>query len=125
MILDTNALSAIADDEPDVVKIFHQAASMEIPVMVLGEFRFGIGQSRRRTEYETWLQELIAATRVLAVDEETTQYYASIRAALKMAGHPIPSNDVWIAALCRQHRLPLLSQGLQFDAVEGLQRIGW
>ena len=83
MILDTNALSAVADDEPAVVRVNRQAASMELPVIVLGEYRFGVGQSRRRSEYEKWLRELIAATRVLVVEEETSRHYAGIRAALK------------------------------------------
>jgi tRNA(fMet)-specific endonuclease VapC len=125
VILDTNALSAVADDEPAVVSIYREAASMELPVIVLGEYRFGIGQSRRRGEYEKWLRALIAATRVLVVEEETSRHYAGIRAALKKAGRPIPSNDLWIAALCRQHRLPLLSQDRHFDAVQGLERLGW
>ena len=125
MILDTNALSAVADDEPAVVRAFRQAASIELPVIVLGEYRFGIGQSRRLGEYEKWLRELMAATRVLVVEEETSRHYAGIRAALNKAGRPIPSNDLWIAALGRQHRLPLLSQDQHFDAVEGLERVGW
>jgi predicted nucleic acid-binding protein len=70
VILDTNALSAVADDEPAVVRVYRQAASMELPVIVLGEYRFGIGQSRRRGEYEKWLRELIGVTRVLVVEEE-------------------------------------------------------
>ena len=89
MILDTNALSAVADDEPAVVRVYREAASMELPVIVLGEDRFGIGQSRRRSEYEKWLRELIAATRVLVVEEETSGHYAGIRAALKNAGRRI------------------------------------
>jgi len=44
---------------------------------------------------------------------------------MKKAGTPIPSNDVWIAALCRQYALPLLSRGKHFDSVGGLQRIAW
>ena len=36
-----------------------------------------------------------------------------------------PSNDVWIAALCRQHSLPLLSRDLHFDAVPGIKRVTW
>ena len=83
MILDTNALSAVADDEPAVVRVYSQAASMELPVIVLGEYRFGIGQSRRRSEYEKWLRELIGATPVLVLEEETSRHYAGIRAALK------------------------------------------
>jgi tRNA(fMet)-specific endonuclease VapC len=125
VILDTNALFAVADDEPGVVKVYRQAVSMELPVIVLGEYRFGIGQSRRPSEYERWLRKLIAATRVLVIEEETSRHYAGIRAALKKAGRPIPSSDLWIAALCRQHRLPLLSQDRHFDAVDGLDRVAW
>ncbi len=125
MILDTNALSAVADNEAAAVRIFSQAATIELPVIVLGEFRFGIAQSRRRNEYEKWLGELIAATRVLPVDDDTAGHYAQIRAELKKAGLPIPSNDLWIAALCRQHRLPVMSQDQHFDAVQGLKRIAW
>jgi tRNA(fMet)-specific endonuclease VapC len=125
VILDTNALSAIADNQTVAVRIFSQAASIELPAIVLGEYRFGIAQSRRRNEYEKWLKELIAATLVLPVDQETSVHYAQIRSDLKKAGRPIPSNDLWIAALCRQHRLPLMSQNTHFDVVQGLERIGW
>ena len=125
MILDTNALSAVADDEPAAVRLFSQAASIELPPIVLGEYRFGIAQSRRRKEYEKWLEQLIGAIRVLSVDQETTIHYAQIRSELKKAGKPIPSNDLWIAALCRQHRLPLMSHDTHFDAVTSLKRLGW
>jgi tRNA(fMet)-specific endonuclease VapC len=125
VILDTNALSAIADNEPAAVRIFRRAAAIELPVIVLGEYRLGIAHSRRRDEYEKWLGELIAATRVLPVDDATSGHYARIRAELKKAGHPIPSNDLWIAALARQHRLQLMSRDRHFDAVQDLKRIGW
>jgi tRNA(fMet)-specific endonuclease VapC len=125
VILDTNALSAVADDEPAAVRTFSRSASIELPVIVLGEYRFGIANSRRRNEYEQWLQELISATRVLIVDDETSRHYAHVRAELKNAGRPIPSNDLWIAALCRQHHFPLMSQDKHFDAVQTLNRIGW
>jgi predicted nucleic acid-binding protein len=125
VILDTNALSAIADNEAAAARIVTQAESIELPVIVLGEYRFGIAQSRRRAEYEKWLGELIAATRVLPVDDETASQYARIRAELKKAGTPIPTNDVWIAALCRQYRLPVMSRDGHFDAVQNLKRIGW
>jgi tRNA(fMet)-specific endonuclease VapC len=125
MLLDTNALSAVADNDPAAVRIFRDAESIELPVIVLGEYRFGIAHSRRRGEYEKWLKELIAATRVLAVDEETSSHYARVRAELKKAGRPIPSNDLWIAALARQHRLPLMTRDQHFDAISDLKRIGW
>jgi predicted nucleic acid-binding protein len=125
VILDTNALSAIADNEPAAVRIFRDAKSIELPVIVLGEYRFGIAQSRRSGEYESWLKEMIAATRVLSIDEETSRHYARIRAELKRAGHPIPSNDLWIAALMRQHKLSVMSRDGHFDFLPDLNRIGW
>jgi len=125
VILDTNALSAVADNEPLAIRKFSEAAGIELPVIVLGEYRFGVAQSRDRDEYERWLQQLIAATCVLPVNEDTASHYAQIRAELKEAGPPISSNDLWIAALCRQHHLPLMSQDKHFDSVQNLKRIGW
>jgi tRNA(fMet)-specific endonuclease VapC len=125
VILDTNALSAVADNQAAAVRLFREAASVELPVIVLGEYRYGIAQSRRRQEYEKWLGELIAATRVLNVDQETSIHYAKVRSELKKTGQPIPSNDLWIAALCRQHRLTLMSQDRHFDAVQSLEQVGW
>jgi len=68
---------------------------------------------------------MTAACRVLIVDDITAGRYAEVRNQLKQSGRPIPSNDLWIAALARQHGLPLLSRDGHFDFVCGLQRIGW
>jgi tRNA(fMet)-specific endonuclease VapC len=125
VILDTNALSAIAGDEGRATEEFRRARDAAIPVIVLGEYRFGIAYSRRRWEYEAWLGEMIAICRVLDGDEETAAEYASLRAQLKQAGTPIPSNDAWIAALCRQHTLPILSRDRHFDLVRGVRRASW
>ena len=115
----------MAENQPAAVRIFTQSASIELPVIVLGEYRFGIAYSRRRKQYEEWLGQLIAATRILPVDHKTSVHYAQIRTELKKAGRPIPSNDLWIAALSRQHRLPLMTQDKHFDAVRDLKRIAW
>jgi predicted nucleic acid-binding protein len=48
-----------------------------------------------------------------------------VRSELRDRGRPIPVNDVWIAALARQHTLPILSRDTHFDEVAGIQRIGW
>jgi len=125
LLLDTNALSAIADSDPKALRKFQAAPLIAIPVIVLGEYLFGISQSKFRSEYEQWLGALPTDIRVLDVNRETAAYYAKIRAQLKKAGTPIPSNDVWIAALCRQHALALLSRDLHYDAVQGVQRIDW
>ena len=125
MILDTNALSAAADRAPSALEVVAHAEHLALPVIVLGEYRLGIAQSRHRTTYESWLREWVASVTVLDVDEGTTRSYAAIGLELKRQGKPIPTNDLWIAALCRQHSLPLLSRDRNFDLVPGLRRIGW
>ena len=125
MILDTNALSAIADGDRDLEPILEAAAVLALPVIALGEYRYGIRQSRHRAKYEKWLEILSASCQVLEVDEATTESYASLRLQLKRAGRSIPANDVWIAALARQHAMPVLSRDNHFDSVAGLHRIDW
>ena len=125
MILDTNGLSALAEGEPALESLLRKATQIAIPVIVLGEYRYGIAHSRARKLYEEWLTAYLSRFRILDVDEETTLSYRDVRTELKRAGTPIPSNDVWIAALCRQHRLPLLSCDRHFDAVPGIRRLAW
>jgi tRNA(fMet)-specific endonuclease VapC len=125
MIVDTNALSAAADGDPAVLALLDRAELMAIPVVVIGEYRYGISQSRHRASYEKWLIGLLHDCLVLDVIEPTTSYYSEIVLELKRLGRPIPTNDIWIAALCRQHALPLLSRDQHFDLVGGNKRIAW
>jgi tRNA(fMet)-specific endonuclease VapC len=125
LILDTNALSAVADGDARAVEKFGAAHQVAVPVIVLGEFRYGIAQSRHRRQYERWLAELLSIVAVMAINEETTVRYAQLRVELKEAGTPLPANDVWIAALCRQYAQPILSRDGHFDAVKRLRRLDW
>ena len=125
MIVDTNALSALLDKDSALLSVIREARELALPVIVLGEFRFGIAVSRRREIYEAWLARDLSLFRVLPVIEETTIHYAAIRSELKASGSPIPANDAWIAALAREHRLPIVSQDAHFDNVNNIERIGW
>ena len=125
MILDTNALSDVADGEARAVEQLTKATQVAIPAIVLGEYRFGIALSRRRSEYERWLVDALRVCEVLDVGEVTSAQYAELRLELKRAGTPIPTNDLWIAALCRQHAWPILSRDRHFDLVKGVRRVSW
>jgi tRNA(fMet)-specific endonuclease VapC len=125
MILDTNGLSALGDGDPALEPVLAGAAELALPVIVLGEYRYGILQSRFRLRYERWLAGFVANCRILNVDDGTASEYAVIRGELKRRGRPIPSNDAWIAALARQHALPVISRDEHFDLVPKVERIGW
>ena len=125
MILDTSALSAFIDGEPGVGARLSAQAQATIPVVVLGEFRFGISDSRHHARYERWLDEHLPDFEILPVTAATAIVYARLRGALKRLGRPIPANDAWIAALALEHQQPILSRDEHFDAVAGLRRETW
>ena len=125
MILDTNALSAWAEGVPAIRPPLRAAGRLVVPSVVLGEYWFGIRQSRHRSRYEDWLRRYLPSAEIAAVTSATASAYADIRLGLKRSGHPIPPNDMWIAALARQHALPVLSNDAHFDAVEDVRRIAF
>ena len=95
-------------------------------LVTIGEFAFGIRQSNVRRELERWLRErLLARPEILFPDLSTVEHYADIRSELRREGTPIPANDFWIAALVRQHAMPILSLHHHFDYVKGVSRISW
>ncbi len=105
--------------------ILRDAEELAVPAVVLGEYRYGLAESRDRVKYENWLTEILKSCRVLDIDRITSTHYAQIRSALRSAGFPIPRNDIWIAALAIQHEMPLISRDAHFDAIPGLTRIPW
>jgi tRNA(fMet)-specific endonuclease VapC len=125
MILDTNALSALIDGDPAIERVLREATDVRLNVISLGEYRFGLLQSRHRTEYETRLSRLELDIETLGIDPATAILYALLRYELKSRGQPIPYHDIWIAALARQHELPVLSRDTHFDAPRGIQRLPW
>ena len=125
LILDTNALSAVIDGDHAIRPIVQRASSVEISVITLGEYRFGISKSSRKADAERWLEKYLGLYTILNVTEETAAHYAEVRLQLRNAGKPIPSNDLWIAAHCRQFDLSILSRDEHFDYVSLVRRIVW
>lgn len=125
MILDTNALSAFAEGNQKVREAIADADGPYLPVIVIGEYRFGLLSSRDREKRLAWLSDVTRQWSVLDINIETTVHYAELRRQLKEAATPVPSNDTWIAALARQHGMSVLSNDSHFDLMRGIERIGF
>lgn len=125
MILDTNALSAWADGNPACREAFLESSRLVVPAIVLGEYRYGIGLSRHRARYEDWLSKNLPFAELQPVNATTASHYAELRLHLKSRGTPIPSNDLWIAAIAAELQLPLLSNDTHFDVIPGLHRLAF
>jgi tRNA(fMet)-specific endonuclease VapC len=63
MIVDTNALSAAAEDDRAVIVILTRADQMAIPAIVLGEYRYGIAQSRHLRKLAGWTSSRLRRAR--------------------------------------------------------------
>jgi tRNA(fMet)-specific endonuclease VapC len=125
MILDTNALSAWADGNPACRPAFAEASRLVVPAIVLGEYYYGVRQSRHRSRYEDWLSKNLLFAEIQPVSEITASQYAEIRIRLKTNGTPIPANDIWIAAIALELNLPLLSNDHNFDLIPKLARVAF
>lgn len=125
MILDTNAVSALFAGAEGIESVLQGEDQHHLPTVVLGEYRYGLLRSRHREHLARLLDTLASASRVLTVDAVTADRYATVRDELRRQGTPIPENDVWIAALARQHALPVVSRDRHFDHVKGLERRDW
>ncbi len=107
------------------MSLLASADEVYLPVIVLGEYRYGLRGSKLRKKLEPQLMSFAKACTVLCVLESTTSFYATARQGLKKQGNPIPENDVWIAALALEYSLPVLSNDRHFDSVKTIDRIKW
>jgi tRNA(fMet)-specific endonuclease VapC len=125
VILDTNAVSALLAGDEALSDLLAVRSRHHLPVIVIGEYRFGLLRSRYRERLGPLLAALILDSSVLLVDQVTAEIYSQVREELRASGRPIPENDVWIAALARQHQQPVVSRDDHFDAVRGLVHLRW
>ena len=123
--LDTNVYRAAAEGEAKTVEILRRAEEVRLPFIVLGELRAGFAAGTRGRKNEAKLAEFLNSPRVavLYADEQTTHHYATLFADLRRQGTPLPTNDLWIAALVVQHDLMLLSGDAHFSNIPRIARL--
>jgi tRNA(fMet)-specific endonuclease VapC len=125
MILDTNAISDLLLENRALLRALPAHVIFRLPVIALGEYRYGIERSRERVNLGHLLDQLEAVAEILPVDPQTAAHYANIREELRKHGHALPQNDIWIAAIALQHDLPIASRDAHFDYVRDVRRISW
>ena len=86
MILDTNALSAWAQGNTGVEAPLRSAERLVVPSVVLGEYYFGIRQSRHRRRYQDWLARNLPLTEIATITSATADAYADIRSGIETDG---------------------------------------
>jgi predicted nucleic acid-binding protein len=122
ILLDTNAYAAFKQNNSDAVEIIRCMPLIAISSIVLGELLAGFAVGKRekanREELNCFLNS--ARVKLFSANQNTAECYAKIYQNLRQKGKPIPTNDMWIAAIAIQHGLPIFSYDSHFEYVEGI-----
>jgi tRNA(fMet)-specific endonuclease VapC len=123
LCLDTSAFSHFRRGERRVVELIDEALWVGLPAIVLGELRTGFALGRQRAANEQSLQAFMShpVVEVLDVDDAASKIYAELVLELRRAGTPLPTNDIWIAAVAAREGATVVSYDAHFSRV---RRIG-
>ncbi len=124
-LLDTNAVIALQRSDKAFLEFLSQNPNILIPAIVIGELYFGAFNSGKLEFNIAVIDAFVTKNTILHADEITGKSYAKIRYSLKQKGHPIPENDLWIAATAMQYNLVLVTRDKHFNVVDGLQIETW
>lgn len=124
-LLDTNLLIAILNKESSVTRRITPDLDIYIPCIALGEVVSGAHRSDRVDENLKSIKTLSRTLRVLPCNVGTAEAYGLLHAHLRSKGRPIPSNDIWIAAIAHQRGLTLLTRDNHFTYIDFLSVIVW
>lgn len=125
LLLDTNRYRDYVQGDPTALKTLQRCHYVALSFVTLAELRSGFLIGSRSHVNERILARFLAKPDVelLFADDATTHHYARLFVQLRRQGTPIPTNDIWIAALAVQHRLRLYSRDDHFDHLPQLDRI--
>ena len=125
VLLDTNIVIAHFRNDTGVTSHLSAAPVIYLPWVAVGELHYGALRAQRREAQLALIREFVETTILLFPDQSTSEQYAYVKAELAAAGRLIPDNDIWIAALARQHNLPLATRDAHFAAVPNLKTLAW
>lgn len=115
--LDTNRYRDFCEGNQEVLRHIQRAEQIFLPLPVLGELRAGFACGTLSMRNEAILTRFLNEERVsvLCMDESTSFWFARLFRQLRQQGTPIPTNDLWIAALVEQHTLLLYTRDRHFQ----------
>ena len=110
-LLDTSAYSAFKRGHPGIQRALQEAEEICVPAIAIGELHAGFRGGTKEKENRHELRKFLASpcVRLLTVDEETAEKYKLIQHDLRIAGTPIPTNDIWISAIAMKEGLRVVT----------------
>lgn len=109
----------------NVISTLRKIDLIAFAVISVGELYSGFKGGNRETENREELNIFLDSPRVVVheIDVETADFYASMLNNLKVAGTPIPTNDIWIAAVAFQYGYKIFTKDKHFNSIPGLAHL--
>jgi tRNA(fMet)-specific endonuclease VapC len=125
LLIDTSVAVDYMNGDVAAARVIANASELYTPSIVVGELLHGAERSNRRAENLARVEMFAAQVAVVPVDVETAYHYSEIKTSLISKGRPLPENDIWIAAVARQHRLTVITRDSHFGEISGLALLSW
>ena len=126
IVADTNAIIDFIRPDRASPPQMRGSALILLPLPAIGELFSGAFISRLVDENLSFVDDVIARWPLLIPDLSTAREYGRLRAKHHFEELSVSKrNDLWIAALCIQHDLPLLANDHGFDTIKGLRVLPW
>lgn len=122
VLIDTNIYSLSMKGDPKVTGALRKIDRIGFSTISIGELFSGFKGGHREPQNREELNIFLDSPRVVLhpIDEGTAEFYAAILHNLRKAGTPIPTNDIWIAAVAFQHGYQIFSNDRHFSLVSGM-----
>ena len=131
-LLDTNHWSYLQRNHPDVlasIQKLPEDATIYMPVIAQAELLVGVelavSESHKQRLRDLYEQLIIEITEIVHINSQVAEQYAFIFTELRRKGRPIPTNDIWIAAIAKAHNMILVTNDEHFQYVDGLGIEDW
>jgi predicted nucleic acid-binding protein len=121
-IADTSAVIGLLRRDPKVENHTRER-TFAITFVTLAELNLGVLKASKREAAWESVRSLLRDKIMFHVSTITPAIYARIYFDLEQQGLMIPINDIWIAALAMEARLPILARDEHFSRVPGLSVI--
>ena len=122
ILLDTNAFSAFLVGDEKVLSHIIEADVVYMSIFVIAELLTGFKGGSKETKNSELLNNFLSKSSVTTITAtlDTSIIFAEIKNSLKKSGHPLPVNDIWIAAHTKETDSLLITYDNHFRFISGI-----
>jgi len=123
VLLDTTAYVRFLSGDQNVLHSMSKASIVYMSIFVLGELYAGFKGGAKESKYKSTLDRFLdkPSVRILDGTSETSEIFGQVKNMLKIAGTPIPINDVWIASHGIETGSVILTYDTHFKNIFGIR----